>query len=261
MGDYKVKIEIDAKSAANMRALGYELYALKGASVAINADPVVWFTYKKYKATNIIEWSKQYAAYTADDEDDPEAPVTSYNAVRLALGKQLAIDSKAGTGQVKAGRPGVYSVYNGVKAKFRAGLAEIAPFGKTFSPLCVFPLMAGATVEFLPVEKIALFFATGTIDQGAVLTRARSAGVLINLTESPTREIRFSEQESWHGWPSRATWVQEINSNEDLVKLLIQRPGIGYAPEDAGLLAAGAEEGMLATGAENRMLLGAGSQG
>lgn len=239
MSQYEVSIDIDNTSLRDMRTSGFEMFALKGVSIDVrNARPVVWFTHARYGLRNTVQWSKSYQAYTAENKDDDDAPVDSYNPENIKLGQQLQILEESGAGKVVTGPSGMISVHNILKQKFRAGLAERPSLGGGFSPLCVFPIFADSTVQFWPVEQIALFFSTRIMDQGAVLTKAFTGGVRIDLTGVQRREVKFSTSKGWHGWPDGAPWAKPISSQNDLVELLVHKPG--YAAQGVDMLAADA---------------------
>ncbi|GAA4238577.1 hypothetical protein GCM10022254_55110 [Actinomadura meridiana] len=207
-----------------MREAGYVLYGFKGVSTTVkNAEPVIWFTDSTYGKTNIIQWSKAYQGYTSTYDPEPK-PVVSYNPYDVDMGQTLEISDPYGscdrTGSVNPKDP--ITIYNDqAHTQFRVGIAEKPSNTGKFTPLCVTDIDAKGTVKFTPVEKILLIFATEARDEGAVITQAFSAGVLVDLSDGVPKKITYSRKDSWGGFTEKDPWVHPISYKENIVAKLI----------------------------------------
>jgi hypothetical protein len=85
-------------------------------------------------------------------------------------------------------------------------------------------LHAEGGVLFRPVEKVLLIFSTEDIDQGAVITKAFTSGILLDLTRQQKRTVTYDRRTGWGGWPEGVTWATKIGMDENIVPHLIEKP-------------------------------------
>ncbi|MGW5114834.1 hypothetical protein ACWEQ8_05175 [Streptomyces noursei] len=219
MPDYTVRVSIDKDSIKEMDK--YTLYGFKAVKTSGDAEPVVWFADSSYTTETDIAWHTEYQAYASPFAQS--GPISTYNPEDIQLGETFTVESKKCLGRVD-GKPDPakpITVTNEVpETKFRVGIAQKPSVRDEFRPLCTSTMIADGTNSFAPVEKVLLIFATAEIDEGAVITRAFSAGVLIDLTGAEKRSVTFSTQKSW-GWAQGAKWAEKITQNDPITKHLI----------------------------------------
>ncbi|MEK2475310.1 MULTISPECIES: hypothetical protein [Streptomyces] len=219
MPEYTVRVTIDKDSIKEMDK--YTLYGFKAVRTSGDAEPVVWFADNSYTTDTDIAWHTEYQAYASPYAQT--GPISTYHPEDIQLGETFVVESKKCLGRVD-GKPDPtkpITVTNRVpETKFRVGIAQKPSISEEFRPLCTSTMIADGTNAFSPVEKVLLIFATAEIDEGAVITRAFSAGVLIDLTGAAKRSVTFSTQKSW-GWAKDAKWAEKITQDDPITKHLI----------------------------------------
>lgn len=223
MPEFTVTVSIDDKSIEEMT--NYVLYGFKAVKTADSqTSPIVWFASTDYTTTTDISWHTEYQSYAAPYKQS--GPVSSYSARDITLGKTMKIKNKKCLGEV-SGDPDPskpIKVMNGLDdTQFRTGIAQRPSLTNEFRPLCVSKIIADGTNAFMPVEKIMLIFATEAVDEGAVITQAFSAGLLIDVTGASERKVNFSTSNSWK-WDAGAPWAKKITAQEDITKHLVVGP-------------------------------------
>ncbi|MGG2461720.1 hypothetical protein ACO0M4_18200 [Streptomyces sp. RGM 3693] len=219
MPDYTVRVTIDSDSIKEMDK--YTLYGFKAVKTSGDAEPVVWFADNSYSTNTDITWHTEYQAYASPFAQS--GPISTYHPEDIELGETFKVEDKKCLGSV-IGDPDPkqpITVTNRVlSTKFRVGIAQKPSVRDEFRPLCTSTMIADGTNAFMPVERVLLIFATKEIDEGAVITKAFSAGVLIDLTGAEKRTVSFSTQNSWK-WDEKAKWAKKITQDDPITQHLV----------------------------------------
>jgi len=224
---YQVNITMPQATADTLSAQGFQLYGFKAVNGPPGGKPVVWFATSSYGLNTSVEWTESYRAFTSRSTAlGPNTVVKVDNDYDAALNDVLTVTSPTGTGTVSDGGPeDAISVVNQTSSQFTCGISQLQSDG-TYSPLAAFPLYGHSEDEMVPVEKVFLMFASGTINTGTVIEKSFSSGILIDLTGAPqdasgtiTRNVSFDINASWSD--NQGTWGTVLPPNTSLVPLLI----------------------------------------
>jgi hypothetical protein len=218
--DYQIHISMSEDTANQLLGSKYYLYGFKAVqSTKAEGAPLVWFKTQRYSTINKVSWSKQYQAYTSQNDIIPGGVIDASHHEEISLGQTFRVEKSGGTGSVvNGGRSTAISILNNTTTAFTCGIAEMQ--NGIAQPVCAFPLTGKAMNVIAPLEKVLLMFATEQVNTGSVIERAYSFSILIDLTSDNHREVTFDINQGW-SWGGYS-WAQEIEANSKLVPLLIE---------------------------------------
>ncbi len=228
MADYQVTIAVNPNTLTNLVNGNYSLYGFKAVQTTQSGGlPLVWLRMDEYLENNVIEWDRQYQAYTSNSEIIANGRVVVGFYADISLGQMLNVAAD-GPGAVVGGGPSTaISIANSTAAVFTCGLSEMA--GMTTNPISTFPLDGNKMDDFTPLEKVLLIFSTNQMKTGTAidylygansLASDNPAGVFIDLTSTRQCAVSFDIDNGWD-WGGYA-WATQIPSNSSLVPLLIE---------------------------------------
>ena len=220
--DYSLTINVDQDSLAKMNASNIKLFAFR--SVETNSSggaPLVWQRGDLVYKQQVIGWNVNYGAFFTDEKISGNANYSGISNYPIKLGQVLSIDN-TGTGEITdEGTNGTVSVLNNSKRDFSCGVSQEDTNGD-LSPICAFPLLTSFIDLMIPIEKVALIFASDTSKTSTVYYRARGPGILVDLT-SPTAKNRVLNYSLSDGWVADKLGTSNLfDANTDMSKMLIE---------------------------------------
>ena len=225
MSNFSTTVNISPEDVATLKAQGYSLYGFKAVqAVGAGGAPTVWFNLeeKKLLTETVINWEEDYQGYNSTSQISDNVTIHASNTVEAELDQRVTIEKGSSNLQVSTnGIEGAISFLNNDDQPFTVGINQMVE-GKA-STLCAFPILgAGSARVITPIVKIALIFSTEKISTATVITKAMSAGVLIDLTGKSTRSVKYTIDKGWSA--SGAPWIKNFNAFDNLSSLLIESP-------------------------------------
>jgi hypothetical protein len=179
----------------------------------------VWLRLPVVANDIVIECGTQLQAYTSTDVNTPETPIHVSFATDIAIGQILTVNSKQGTGEVKAdGEPQLVSILNQTGAAFATGISSGHNFSKDIVRMCTMPLFGSDLKVLLPTVKAFLMVSGATVEVGTVLTHSSGPGVIVELSEDHERTLSYDIDAGW-SWGGGA-WASSVPPTTDLVPIL-----------------------------------------
>jgi hypothetical protein len=158
----------------------------------------VWLRLPVVANDIVIECGTQLQAYTSTDVNTPETPIHVSFATDIAIGQILTVNSKQGTGEVKAdGEPQLVSILNQTGAAFATGISSGHNFSKDIVRMCTMPLFGSDLKVVLPTVKAFLMVSGATVEVGTVLTHSSGPGVIVELSEDHERTLSYDIDAGW----------------------------------------------------------------
>ena len=221
---YEIDIAMDQYTVDALTNAGFQLFAFKGVQANSGAGaPVVWFASSVFGKSTSVKWTEQYQGYTGGAGLISGGSIADINSYDMNLDQTLNVTNPSGTGEVADGgtKDAITLVNNSGGTPFTAGISESVEGGSP-TPLCAFPLYGSETLQIAPIEKVLLMFAIASTNTGDVVYNAFTDGVLIDLTQSHTRQVNFDINKRWD-W-GNAGWGTPVLNTAHLAPLLIDTP-------------------------------------
>ncbi|AKB81676.1 hypothetical protein MSBR3_1098 [Methanosarcina barkeri 3] len=198
--DYNLTITIDEDSLRDLHNNLFKLYVFKG-SIVDNGKgaPLVWQCYgsKEYHSGSIIGWNEKYSAFISTQEIADKTTFVSESTKDILLGRKVTIDSSGTLSQPSDGQPGCIQINNSTAdTDYTCGICQQDGNSKMV-PMCAFPVLRGTQDTIIPIEKIAIYFATETINTGSVKESAAGKGIVIDLTDLKNRTASYALGKGW----------------------------------------------------------------
>jgi len=217
---YSVTINMPQATVDALTNGNYQLYGFKAVKTTGTGVPSVWFETESFGLKTKVNWTESYQAYTSTQDFQGLTQITATNAYGIDLNQTLNVKSKSGTGAIdtQTGVKSAISIYNEVAFPFTCGISQLQ--NGSYNPLCAFPLYGGGLDIVAPIAQVLLMFSTAQLNTGAVIFKAFSPGLLIDLTEDNAQTVNYDINLgwSWGGGP----WAQKVKASSNLVPLLIQ---------------------------------------
>ncbi|AKJ38252.1 hypothetical protein [Methanosarcina barkeri] len=198
--DYELTIDIDETSLRDLTKNFYKLYVFKG-SIVDNSkgEPLVWQCYdkKEYGQTSKISWSEKYSAFISTQEIADEVTFSSITTKEIYLDQKVSVDPKGNLLPPSDGQKGCIEINNGTSdTNYTCGICQ-QDRNNNMVPMCAFPLLRGTQDTIIPIEKLALYFATETVNTGSVKEYATGKGIIIDLTGLNQRKVYYELGDGW----------------------------------------------------------------
>lgn len=221
---YGLDIKIDPETLKSIHETGLKLYVFKAAecSPAKGAKPLVWQIYESINEETNLGWKVNYGAYFSTIEMSKDANYSSITSRPISLGQTLVIDMNEDASVENKGREGAITIADDtVDKNYTCGISQPDKDGK-MNPMCAVPLKHKLSDIIIPIEKIALIFASDIKQIGSVYEYAISDGVIIDFTNINNRTATFdlSKEIVWSVTDSGSPG-EIINRGDDMGKLLI----------------------------------------
>lgn len=199
---YKLDITIDNSSLISLHDNNFNLYVFKGSASDAAGQPLVWQVFKSpiVHLTTTVSWEEKYAAFVSSKLISDDVNYTSEDFRDIELGQVLAVDENANTyvDPTATGTANSIEINNKNKTTdYTCGICQYDPNSKKMLSMCAFNLIRNTEDTIIPIEKIALYFATETIDAGTVRESAKGHGIVIDFTTLQERTASFSLEDGW----------------------------------------------------------------
>lgn len=215
---YEIDISLSSDTVDKLKNGGFALYAFKAVKSSVTGGaPLVWFKTTQFLNTTQVTWEEQYQAYISTDEIIANGKVAASAACNIDLGQSAYVTANGNLTPVGTGTPGAVSILNQGNNPWTTGISQFKD-GKP-NPLCAIPLYGNNLDVVVPIAKVLMMFASNTVNTGTVIYKAYSSGLMVDLTDNPTRSVAFDINNGW-SW-SGGTWANKVQANNDLVPLLI----------------------------------------
>lgn len=217
---YQVNISMSSETVQALIKHNYNLYGFKAVQSSIGGGaPLVWFKTQDFSVETVIEWEKQYEAYTSKDVIIPNGRIRSSFSASINLGQTLLVEA-GGIGQVvNGGQPQAISIQNNTSVSFTCGISQRQE--GVASPICAFPLFGNNLDVIAPIEKVLFMFSTTPVNTGTVIEQAYGPGILIDMTSDNQRYVEYDINQGW-SWGGYS-WAQQVPPSSNLVPLLIEQ--------------------------------------
>lgn len=225
---YRVTIKIDDDTLAELKNNDFKLYAFRAVqSNASGGKPVVWYMTDDILESSILSWKADYGAFVSREglsgRNNSEtisngANFSSVTNKPIDLGQSMIISEKGVANVDSVGIADTISIVNNHYRTYSCGISEDKG-NNEFNPLCAFPILATITDMITPIAKVALMFATDTVETATVIEKAISPGIIIDLTTAPSRNVEYNLKTKWKVDAQGKS--QSFNSNDPLSPLLI----------------------------------------
>lgn len=221
--DYNLMINIDKDSLQKLHDHSFNLYIFKG-SIADTGmgEPLVWqrYNYTDYEDSSELGWNEVFSAFISTEKIAENVTFYSKTAKTISFSQKMLVDQNGNVSVNSNGQPGCIEIQSkNPKVDYTCGICQQDLNGKML-PMCAFPLVTNTEDTIIPIEKIALYFATETIDTGSVKEFAKGNGIVIDLTDLKTRTVEFSFGDGWRTTDS-GTLGKTFEPDAKLSSLLI----------------------------------------
>ncbi len=222
MATFSTTINISPEDVKTLKSQGYSLYGFKSVAASGDGSPTVWFNLpaEKLLGKTVVTWEEEFQAYNSTTTIKPKTVIVASNTIDTDLGQLVTIEQGSGNLDSSSdGIDGAVAFLNNDNQQFTVGINQMVNGSSNI--LCAFPILgAGSSRVITPITKIALIFSTEQVLTATVITKAMSAGALINLTGVSSRDTNYSVNNGWSA--GGGTWLKNFNALADLKTLLIE---------------------------------------
>lgn len=198
--NYSLSINIDGTSLQKLHDNLFNLYIFKG-SIADNGtgEPLVWqrYNHTDYEDGSTLGWNEVFSAFISTEKIAENVTFYSKTAKPISFSQKMLVDKNGNVSVGSNGQPGCIEIQSeNPTVDYTCGICQQDRNGNML-PMCAFPLVTNTEDTIIPIEKIALYFATETIDTGSVKEFAKGNGIVIDLTDLKNRTVEFSFGDGW----------------------------------------------------------------
>ncbi|GGX93448.1 hypothetical protein GCM10007160_21280 [Litchfieldella qijiaojingensis] len=215
---YEISISMNSDTVDKLKNGGFALYGFKAVKTASQGGaPLVWFQSTSFLDQTEITWEEQYQAYISTDEIIANGRIQASASADIDLEQTMNVSQNGTVDVYQEGTPHAISILNRGKNPWTCGISQQT--GGSTKPMCAFPLYGNNLDVIAPIERVLLMFASNTVNTGTVIYKAYSSGVLVDLTSSQSRSVKFDINDGWD-WGGQS-WAKSVQAQESLVPLLI----------------------------------------
>ncbi|HEX2209650.1 MAG TPA: hypothetical protein VHG93_18360 [Longimicrobium sp.] len=140
----------------------------------------------------------------------------------VQLGQALQVTGADLSGEVVevGGTPGAVAIINTTPAPFTCGIALLQPGGGSI-PICAFPMLPNGDDLIVPLDTVFLMFSPLAEQEGELVERSFSAGLLIDMTDASSRSVTYDATTGVWSWADQAAWATPYPPNQELAPLLV----------------------------------------
>ncbi len=219
LSQYEIDIQMSEYTLQALLESAYSLSVFKAVQgPVVGAAPLLWFRTSQLLMTTSVVWQEQYQAYISTDEIISNGVIQAVAATDVSPGQTAQVDTSGAMTTTDEGTASAISILNQANQPWTCGVSQTVE-GEA-NPVCAFPLYGDMIDVITPVERVLLWFSTGSMSPGTVTLKAEAPGLMVDLSGASQRAVQFDVNNGW-SWGDEA-WAQSVEANADLAPLLIQ---------------------------------------
>jgi hypothetical protein len=179
---YQLSITLEPATIEALVQNDFQLYAFKGVSASSFSKATIWWSTATLAVDNLISWTEDYSAYSANTVAESGATITATNHKAITLGQKAIVGSGLLINVTDDGVPDAIDLFNGTDQPCTCGVMVRNRVTGESSPICALPLLGGESDLIVPNEMVYVTFATTKVDSGTVVEQSFAPGILIDMT-------------------------------------------------------------------------------
>jgi hypothetical protein len=222
--NYNIKLTFEGDDTlSTIHANKLNLFVFKSLKANKNGKVLVWQYFDTLKVVDdtTISWDADLGAFVSFELLTSKTDYSSVDSKPIKFGETLHVDTDGNVAKESEGTPDMITIYNeNEKQDYTCGISQKDTDGN-LAPICAFPLITTYSDVIIPIERVALLFASETQKTATVYEVSRGPGIIVDLTDPKARN-RIVTYNRHTGWKADESGESEtFKSNSDLSQLLV----------------------------------------